>query len=142
MKQRVCAICYGGDLIVQDSSNEMVYCVNCSGFAPYVILEDEETKRETPNTENDFLLALKLAEEDMMPIPVKISHDLCTHHCPHCGICIIVEQMNCRIFRCGEGINPHASEEEALAIVKTKKNGCGKQFRIDENNKIHKCTGL
>jgi hypothetical protein len=139
MNQKVCALCYGSDLIIQDFSSEMVYCVHCNGFVPYLSLEAEH-KANDVDIDADFLLAMKISNE-MEFAPVEISHDLCTHHCPHCGVCIIVEELNCRIFRCGEGLNPHATEEVAAAYAKTKR-GCGKQFRIDGNNAVHKCTGM
>jgi hypothetical protein len=63
--------------------------------------------------------------------------------CPHCKTMIIVEEINCGIFRCGiyklSGlqINPHLVKDECDRI-KDEIWGCGKPFRI-ENNKLIKC---
>ena len=62
-------------------------------------------------------------------------------NCPHCNQSIIIEQLNCRIFRCGiyknnfKQIHPHLNKE--LCDELSSNNliyGCGKPFRIDENN--------
>jgi hypothetical protein len=43
--------------------------------------------------------------------------------CPHCGIQIIIDEINCGIFRCGiykatgEQVSPHLSKEECEAIA-------------------------
>ena len=61
--------------------------------------------------------------------------------CPHCNISIIIEQLNCCIFRhgtiikTGEQINPHASKKECDEYIKQKLiYGCGKPFKITKNN--------
>jgi len=66
--------------------------------------------------------------------------------CPHCGGSIIIEQMNCRIFRHAylrDGnvqLNPHAPKELIDSLLLANKlYGCGGPFRISENNKIEKC---
>jgi hypothetical protein len=60
--------------------------------------------------------------------------------CPHCKEYIIIEKLNCGIFRHGviktngQQINPHASKEMCDDLLK--KNliyGCGKPFRIIQN---------
>jgi hypothetical protein len=66
--------------------------------------------------------------------------------CPHCQQYIIIEELNCGIFRCGikkdtyMQISPHASKETCDYL----KNhdliyGCGKPFRIIANE-IVKCS--
>jgi len=63
--------------------------------------------------------------------------------CPHCKILILVEEVNCGIFRCGIykdtglQINPHLPQSECERI-KNDIWGCGKPFRII-NEKIIKC---
>ena len=59
--------------------------------------------------------------------------------CPHCENYIIIEQINCAIFRHGilkdsfQQINPHASKEECEIFVTTNKiYGCGKPFRLEK----------
>ena len=57
--------------------------------------------------------------------------------CPHCSVCIEIEQLNCKIFRCGilkengNQIDPHLPKSDCDALVQ--KNlifGCGKPFRV------------
>ena len=64
--------------------------------------------------------------------------------CPHCKIKIIIESINCGIFRCGihkntfEQIQPHLSKLECDYLSENKLiYGCGKPFQlfINENNK-------
>ena len=57
--------------------------------------------------------------------------------CPHCNEFIIIEQINCGIFRHGTlksnntQINPHASKEECQYYIKNGLiYGCGMPFRI------------
>jgi len=57
--------------------------------------------------------------------------------CPHCSKFIIIEQINCGIFRHGTlksnntQINPHASKEECEHFINNGLiYGCGKPFRI------------
>ena len=57
--------------------------------------------------------------------------------CPHCNEFIIIEQINCGIFRHGTlksnntQINPHASKEECQYFINNSLiYGCGKPFRI------------
>jgi hypothetical protein len=57
--------------------------------------------------------------------------------CPHCSEFIIIEQLNCGIFRHGTlksnntQINPHASKEECEHFINNGLiYGCGKPFRI------------
>ena len=63
--------------------------------------------------------------------------------CPHCGIRIEIEQLNCAIFRCGiyketgKQIPPHLSKPECDQI-KDKIWGCSKPFRY-ENGKLIIC---
>ena len=58
--------------------------------------------------------------------------------CPHCHCQIIIQEVNCQIFRhgiyksSGDQINPHASKEECDELsIKGLIYGCGKPFRID-----------
>ena len=57
--------------------------------------------------------------------------------CPHCGGDVIIEQLNCKIFRHGifkkdgKQINPHASKEDCDKwLEKELIFGCGKPFRV------------
>ena len=57
--------------------------------------------------------------------------------CPHCQDCILIEQLNCRIFRhavlkaTNTQINPHASQEECEQFIqKDLIYGCGKPFKV------------
>ena len=63
--------------------------------------------------------------------------------CPHCNDPILIEQLNCRIFRHGilksnnTQINPHASKEECdNYITNNLIYGCGKPFKIIDNNEL------
>ena len=64
-------------------------------------------------------------------------------NCPHCGICIEVEEINCAIFRCGiykhngKQIPPHLPKSECDTI-KDVIWGCGKPFKY-ENKKLIIC---
>jgi hypothetical protein len=59
--------------------------------------------------------------------------------CPHCQVPIIILELNCRIFRHGvfidtsQQIPPHLSKIECEKI-KEKIYGCGKPFRINNEN--------
>ena len=57
--------------------------------------------------------------------------------CPHCKEYIIIEQLNCGIFRHGilksnlKQIDPHSSEELCQFYINTNKiYGCGKPFKV------------
>jgi hypothetical protein len=61
--------------------------------------------------------------------------------CPHCNEFIIIEQINCGIFRHAilksnnMQINPHASKEECDNFINNHLiYGCGKPFRIIQEN--------
>jgi hypothetical protein len=64
--------------------------------------------------------------------------------CPHCFEQILIEELNCCIFRhgilieSGKQIDPHSSEELCNYYVQEKRiYGCGKPFQIQIiNNKI------
>jgi hypothetical protein len=67
--------------------------------------------------------------------------------CPHCKEYIIIEQINCGIFRHGilksnlKQINPHSSEELCKFYIDTNKiYGCGKPFQIVEINNQYEIT--
>ena len=68
--------------------------------------------------------------------------------CPWCSGLVEVHssQLNCRIFRHAimidslEPINPHSPENVCNELVeKNLVYGCGKPFRISENNKVDPC---
>jgi len=57
--------------------------------------------------------------------------------CPHCNDSILIEQLNCKIFRHGilksnnTQINPHSSKEECDFFINNELiYGCGKPFKI------------
>lgn len=59
--------------------------------------------------------------------------------CPHCKNQILIEKLNCRIFRHGtfkedgKQINPHESKEICdFFIANGKIYGCGKPFQIND----------
>jgi hypothetical protein len=63
--------------------------------------------------------------------------------CPHCKISIFVEELNCRIFRCGiykhnnQQINPHASKAECDRLFATGAiYGCGKPFMVLDDKTV------
>ena len=65
--------------------------------------------------------------------------------CPHCKISIIVEEINCGIFRCGIykdtylQVEPHLPKEECDTLKKNDSiYGCGKPFQI-KNLQLIKC---
>jgi hypothetical protein len=58
-------------------------------------------------------------------------------NCPNCNKYIIIEQLNCAIFRCGiykenyQQIPPHLGQNECEDLVKQRLiYGCGQPFRI------------
>ena len=60
--------------------------------------------------------------------------------CPHCDIIILVEELNCGIFRCGalktngEPIPPHLNREACEKLHEDGDiYGCGKPFQINKN---------
>jgi len=68
--------------------------------------------------------------------------------CPHCNISIIIESVNCGIFRCGvykyngEQIPPHLSEEDSKKLINENKIwGCGKPFTVI-NGILVKCAWI
>lgn len=57
--------------------------------------------------------------------------------CPHCSVPVIIEQINCAIFRhgslirTGEQIPPHLDKANCDNLLNTNQiNGCGKPFRV------------
>lgn len=63
--------------------------------------------------------------------------------CPHCGIKIIVHtsEMNCRIFRCSDILNPHANEIECRnQYRKDPSMGCCMPFKVLEDYSVVKCS--
>lgn len=70
---------------------------------------------------------------------VEITTDIVVE-CPHCKDPIIIEKLNCRIFRHGtlisngQQINPHESKETCDNLVQNNLiYGCSKPFQIIEN---------
>jgi len=56
--------------------------------------------------------------------------------CPHCLNLIIIEEINCRIFRHGiykngEPLPPHSTKEECDEAVSKGIYGCGRPFILD-----------
>jgi hypothetical protein len=55
--------------------------------------------------------------------------------CPHCGVSVVIDAVNCGIFRCGvykdnyTQVNPHLSKEECGQLVGLIW-GCGKPFQL------------
>jgi hypothetical protein len=63
--------------------------------------------------------------------------------CPHCNESVIIEQINCAIFRHGvykinnDQIDPHMNREACEELVKNDLiYGCGKPFQIVNNEAI------
>jgi hypothetical protein len=61
--------------------------------------------------------------------------------CPNCSFSIIIEKINCSIFRHavfisnGEQVPPHLNKEECEILIKKKLiYGCCKPFRLIKNN--------
>lgn len=66
-------------------------------------------------------------------------------NCPHCYQMIWIEELNCRIFRCGiikktgEQIPPHSTKKDCEIFVSDGVYGCAKPFKINEKNQVEKC---
>ena len=67
-------------------------------------------------------------------------------NCPHCKQLIIIEKLNCRIFRCGifksngKQIDPHSNKNICDELSSNNLiYGCGKPSRIDNNNNVLIC---
>jgi len=65
--------------------------------------------------------------------------------CPYCNTTIIIESINCGIFRCGiykengQQIPPHSTKYEIEKLLDEKKIwGCGQPFQL-HNDKLIKC---
>lgn len=63
--------------------------------------------------------------------------------CPHCGIRIIIDEVNCGIFRCGiykatgEQLPPHLSKEGCEALINADKIwGCGRPFMYTDGKLV------
>jgi len=66
--------------------------------------------------------------------------------CPHCNIAILVEALNCRIFRCGilksngKQIDPHLNKPECERLYNNGLiYGCGKPFRVENDGNPIPC---
>ena len=62
--------------------------------------------------------------------------------CPHCNDAVLIEKLNCCIFRHGtlksngKQIDPHANKDICdFYVIKNLIYGCGKPFRIVKNDK-------
>ena len=67
--------------------------------------------------------------------------------CPHCSEYIIIEKINCGIFRhgvlikTGKQIDPHASKEECDDLINNKKiYGCGKPYKLIKEGDEYKVS--
>ena len=67
--------------------------------------------------------------------------------CPHCADYIIIEKINCGIFRHGvfisngKQINPHASKKTCEYYINKKKiYGCGKPYQVIQEGEKYKVT--
>jgi hypothetical protein len=67
--------------------------------------------------------------------------------CPHCEEFVLIQKLNCKIFRHGvhiknnKQIDSHASKDLCDYYVKHKLiYGCGKPFQIYKNNDNEYCT--
>lgn len=63
--------------------------------------------------------------------------------CPHCKDNIIIEKLNCGIFRhgiiksSGKQMNPHLDKNGCEILIKNNLiYGCGKPFQVIKNNEI------
>jgi len=63
--------------------------------------------------------------------------------CPHCGIRIIIDEVNCGIFRCGihkstgEQVSPHLSKQECEALKNADKIwGCCHPFMYTDDKLV------
>jgi len=60
--------------------------------------------------------------------------------CPHCNLFVLIEEINCAIFRHGviiksnQQIPPHSSKVECEKYIKDGIIGCGKPFKIFVKN--------
>ena len=72
----------------------------------------------------------------IVPINEELNEPLVVF-CPHCEEIVLLEKLNCCIFRHGvfkdseKQMNPHASKEECDKYIKEQKiYGCGKPFKV------------
>ncbi len=70
----------------------------------------------------------------------EIKEDIVLYECPHCHGSVVIEAINCAIFRHAEMkdkskiLNPHASQQEMEQLIQTNSIlGCGKPFRLNGN---------
>lgn len=61
--------------------------------------------------------------------------------CPHCGLCVEIEKVNCGIFRhgifqkSGKQVPPHAPKEVCDKLLRENKiYGCSKPFAVKQNS--------
>ena len=99
----------------------------------------ESPDLESPDLESPDLETPDLESPDL-ETPKLINHDF-EVICPHCSCVLIIEQINCGIFRHGylkstfNQINPHLSKKECDELFEKKLiYGCGKPFKLNINN--------
>jgi DNA-directed RNA polymerase subunit RPC12/RpoP len=75
-----------------------------------------------------------------MSEPIEIEKDIVVT-CPHCKDLVLIEKLNCRIFRHGyftetkQQMHAHTPKEVCDYLFENKKiYGCGKPFEIIQNN--------
>lgn len=73
-----------------------------------------------------------MSADNSMPEPIVT--------CPHCNSPVVIEQVNCAIFRHasrktdGTQIDPHTPQSECERLVREDKiYGCGKPFQIHQD---------
>jgi hypothetical protein len=75
--------------------------------------------------------------------------------CPNCGVSIVIESINCGIFRCGiyklsnQQIDPHASKATIDRLLAGGEiHGCGQPFQLmvfptdDKKTRLVKCEWI
>ena len=68
--------------------------------------------------------------------------------CPHCSQLIWIEEINCKIFRCGiiketgEQIPSHATRKECDEFLSKGIYGCSKPFKLNDVNEPEICDYL
>ena len=79
---------------------------------------------------------LSCAMESLMPMACAME-SLMPMACPNCGASIVIESVNCGIFRCGvyklskQPIDPHAAKPTVDRLLKEKSIwGCGQPFQL------------
>ncbi len=78
-------------------------------------------------------------------MPKDNSSSIIIVQCPHCNGDVVIQELNCKIFRHGvhkkdgKQINPHAPKSECDALVeKDLIHGCGKPFLVKQKGSDYK----